>query len=515
MRTVSLLLTLLVPGCASLEPESAEGVATGEAQLTFERPEIGVMYWNGASCTATLIRDNVVLTAAHCVGFGANDGRGAALGNFIVFRDDEHYHQFAFDAFVSFGHDFNAGDTPANDVALLRLTERVAEGLARPVALATRKPGVDEGVSLFGFGCGDPQVQQDADRGKKQKVSFFHGQTSDLCPGDSGGPTLLDGEGSVFQVNSTGSEVFGDVVLHRASLEAQADAWAALGQAGADAPEQDLTCDGLLGCIEGCGPDVPCRQGCAARTAPTPRRLYDTLTACAQANRCPDLGCVEQACSGQLRECGASEGGEPSVAQPSAGGLTCPELLGCTQQCGADVACAEACRGRASDEATQAYDDYAGCYAANGCQDGDCAHANCSPEYEVCSGPNAPQAADPDGQPDDASEAPDREPHDTDPGPPPETVPRDPPPPELTCREVLQCRESCNDPSCQQDCFFQGRVTAQIAYSALALCGTLHLCADDNCLQLHCAAQYETCITGRYVPPPPRDRGRPGDPCGC
>lgn len=215
--------------------ESADALKDGV--FTFERPEIGIMVTNGGTfCGATLVSANVAVTAAHCVGYATADGAGKKLGFFRVQREPGAYVDFEYDAHVSFGR--SPGD---DDVAILRLTLPVPRELATPSTIADAIPERGTFVTLFGFGCSNrPGLinpsRPDDHTERKQKRSFALGSTRYVCPGDSGGPTVVDSTGDVFRVSSKmGSldlwgfslpDVYGDVTRHRAAILTYVREWA-------------------------------------------------------------------------------------------------------------------------------------------------------------------------------------------------------------------------------------------------------------------------------------------------
>lgn len=206
----------------------AEKIING--QLTFDFPAAGMLRTSTGLCTATLVRPDVVLTAAHCVDYATMDRPGQRLAQFIVEHDQSRRYAFDVDAMVSYAR-VGPG---ADDIALVRLASAVPSNIATPVPFAERRPQAGEAVTWYGYGCQD-RAGRDQYTGQKQKVAFGFQNSNNSCPGDSGGPTVFGADGAVFRVTSGYSsrgDIFGDVVALRGRLEAQADAWTATSDGG-------------------------------------------------------------------------------------------------------------------------------------------------------------------------------------------------------------------------------------------------------------------------------------------
>ncbi len=219
-----------------------------------ERPEIALLQYGGSACTATLIRPNIAITAAHCVDWSSCSSASCVpRPAHLTIESSGRSRSYPLAAYTSFNQrgpipagfrnshsrtmDSQYGSYKRNDdVALVLLAEAVHQDVARPSTLNSIYPARGAGLTLWGYGCTNTRTQQGA--GTKRHFDRVEGQgtSKNLCPGDSGGPVTLGRNGPVVYVNSgylsrmngkvNDMDIFGDPIELRRHIDAQIQAWA-------------------------------------------------------------------------------------------------------------------------------------------------------------------------------------------------------------------------------------------------------------------------------------------------
>lgn len=182
------------------------------------------------TCTGTLIAEDRVLTAHHCV--VARDAQGHTLGHNLppseleieLGGDHLSWGEVKVKAIVAPDCGYSMGD---GDIAILVLTRHLI-GMPISSARIEAAPEPKDGLSVFGFGrCAlshDPVHRSPRDAGTIESVTagYFSAQAS-ICPGDSGGP-VFSSRGDLIGVVSA-SVMDGDERTQGNSMFTRVDVW--------------------------------------------------------------------------------------------------------------------------------------------------------------------------------------------------------------------------------------------------------------------------------------------------
>lgn len=199
-------------------------------ELISPRDSIVRLIADDVTCTGTLIADDRVLTAHHCV--VARDARGRALphnkapGEIQIELGGDYlpWGEVNVRAIVAPDCGYASGD---GDLAILVLSRHL---IGMPISAARTEAPPERNDDVFIFGFGRCALTRDAihrsvrDTGKIESVSAgqFEGKAA-ICPGDSGGP-VYSARGDLIGVVSA-SVMDGDEHTMGTSLFTRLDVW--------------------------------------------------------------------------------------------------------------------------------------------------------------------------------------------------------------------------------------------------------------------------------------------------
>lgn len=202
------MIFLLSMGCAPAEHfvnlENSDSIVGGEI-TTLKSPVAKYVVLvidddSGSYCTGTLIKDNVVLTAAHCLGKRANGltlafGRNPMSGNYIARRSA---------AFAIHPDYKKANSQDPHDLALILIEGSAPQSFA-PVRIPDNSFPMQGNLAFTAIGYGrvsgkSPQgigvlrdTQLKVSHITQNQKQFYVNQDNGkgICNGDSGGPALM------------------------------------------------------------------------------------------------------------------------------------------------------------------------------------------------------------------------------------------------------------------------------------------------------------------------------------
>lgn len=378
MRSYLSLVAVLgfgLSGCLGSEDASGRsGRAIIGGEETGDFPAVALIEVGQARCTATLVSETVMVTAAHCIydayvtgpiGGTAFFGPSRSEGDSVEI-EDLIPHRLYRPQFVR-----------EADVGIVRLAEPPPGDIA---PMAWNSEALDEallgaGVTLVGFGVTDGEDQTGA--GVKRMVDLTLDEVAgeqllgigddlqNICQGDSGGPTILDIDGTltVIAVSS-----FGSNFCQNRSFVTRTDVFSEfideVVQAWSGPCQNDLNC-----VTEGCGtfPDPDCGicglEGVCGQDCPfqdldcqpkgVPGELCDTDADC-------ELGMCVDATEGPYRICS-------EACDSGSGGSDCSRNL--------DTCVGGVCQFSGIIPGTQGAE----------CEEpADCASGICDTDHEIC-----------------------------------------------------------------------------------------------------------------------------------
>jgi hypothetical protein len=240
------LAAAVMAACATEEPapvsDAIQDIVGGVVTCSY--PGVGKLSSATGICSATLVAPDMILTAAHCLGYGTADPAPAGA----TFQINNYGGACGASSTYAVARYASFGTQPgADDVAIAQLASPVPTAVATPMRFATSVPPLATGATIVGhgaraFGASPGQcVMTDLAKSTANFAvdatvtgntkSFTNPYIGAVCPGDSGGPTFFNNNqifwvSSAYTVSGTTVIVFyGEVWRLRASIDATMAAW--------------------------------------------------------------------------------------------------------------------------------------------------------------------------------------------------------------------------------------------------------------------------------------------------
>ena len=187
---------------------------------------------DGVTCSGTLIAEDLVLTAHHCVSARDDVGRVQSYdrepSEVTVELGGDHlpWGEVKVRAIVSPDCGYASGE---GDIAILVLSRRLI-GIATMAVRLDKKPTTRDDVVPWGFGrcalSGGPVQREVRAGGRVRSIGAGHFiADASICPGDSGGPAIDPGSGTELVGVVSASVMDGDKSTVAPTFFTRLDAW--------------------------------------------------------------------------------------------------------------------------------------------------------------------------------------------------------------------------------------------------------------------------------------------------
>lgn len=158
---------------------------------------VGKIVSRSTACTATLVRDSVIVTNAHCM-IPALDNKETV--RFVVYLPNENEATAASDVRVASMGTHTPAMKPEDDWALLTLNEPLGKKVGKVSVRDDRSYGAVAFVSFaadFAFGL-TPSIQINCALISPARIDFFGAHTCDSFQGASGAPLLRRDSSGIY-----------------------------------------------------------------------------------------------------------------------------------------------------------------------------------------------------------------------------------------------------------------------------------------------------------------------------